>query len=77
MKVAEVSWEDAWVESDSMSIKKATKSKAIVTHTIGYLVSETEHGITLATDIYEKDKKTVKIVNFIPHCMILEWWVYD
>jgi len=57
-----------------MIIKKAEKSKPIRTRTIGYLISENDHGITLATDTYEKDKKNVKIVNHIPWGMVVEYW---
>ena len=76
MKVVEITWDDAWVESGDMSIKRAIKSKPIRTKTVGYLVADTEHGLTVATDIYLKDKKSVKIVNFIPHGMIVEWVEY-
>ena len=74
MKVVEVEWSDAWVESGDYSIKKAQKCKPIRTSTIGYLVAENEFGVSLATDIYEKDKKNVKIINFIPWGIIEEYW---
>ena len=77
MKVCEIIWLDAWVESSDYSIKKAQKCKPIKTSTIGYLVSENEHGVTVAADIYEKDKKNVKIVNFIPWGVIEEYWEYQ
>ncbi len=74
MKVVEILWADAWTSGGDYSIKKAQTCKPIMTTTIGFLVSDNEHGITLAADIYEKDKKNVKIVNFIPHGMIEEYW---
>lgn len=74
MKICEVVWGDAWVESHDYSIKKAQSCKPIRTRTIGYLVAENECGVTLAADVYEKDKKNVKIVNFIPWGMIEEYW---
>jgi len=77
MKICEVVWNDAWVESGEYSIKRAMKCKPIKTNTIGYLVAENEWGVTLATDIYEKDKKNVKIVNFIPWEMIVDWEYLD
>ena len=77
MKVCEIVWLDAWVTSTDYSIKKAQKCEPVKTSTIGYLVSENEHGVTLAADIYDKDKKNVKIVNFIPHGMIEEMWIYE
>ena len=77
MKVVEITWDDAWCDSDGMTVKKASKSKAIRTISVGYLVSNNEFGLTIATDIYERDKKNVKIVNFIPHCMVIEWAIYE
>lgn len=74
MKVVEIIWLDAWVESDSMTVKRAQKSEPVKTHTIGYLIAENEHGVTIATDLYEKDPKHAKIINFIPHGMIAEYW---
>jgi hypothetical protein len=74
--VVEVVWDDAWVDSDSMSVKAARKSVATRTHSVGFLVSNTDEGITMATDTYEKDRKNVRIVNFIPHCMIVSWYRY-
>jgi hypothetical protein len=76
MIVVEVTWSDAWVESGDMSVKQAKKSKPILTKTVGYMVANSKYGITVATDIYPKDKKNVKIVNFIPHGMIVEWHEY-
>jgi len=76
MKVVEITWDDAWIESGDMSVKRARRSQPIRTKTIGYLIADTKYGITVATDIYEKDKKNVKIVNFIPHGMVVEWYEY-
>ena len=77
MRVFEVEWDDAWVETGDFSVKRAQKCKPIRTTTIGYLVSENEWGITLATDIYEKDKKNVKIINHIGWGMIVDYWEYE
>jgi len=76
-KVVEIVWLDAWVASGDFSIKKAQKCKPIKTTTIGFLVAENEHGVTVAADIYEKDLKNVKIVNFIGWGMIEEYWIYE
>ena len=77
MKVVEVVWLDAWTSGGDYSIKKAQKCEPIKTTTVGFLVSENMHGITVAADIYEKDKKNVKIVNFMPWGMIEEYWEYE
>jgi len=76
-KVCEITWDDAWVESGDYSVKQAQKCKPIRTTTIGYLVAENDYGVVLATDIYEKDRKNVKIVNFVPWGMIVDYWEYS
>jgi hypothetical protein len=73
MKIYEVTWDDAFVDSSDHNIKKCQKLKPIRTKTIGYLVCETPDGVVLATDIYEKDKKNVKIINLIPWGMIVDY----
>jgi hypothetical protein len=73
MKICEVVWDDAFVDSSDHSIKKCEKLKPVRTRTIGYLVCETPDGIVLATDRYEKDKKNVKIINMIPWGMVVRW----
>lgn len=77
MKVVEIVWDDAWIESGDMTIKQAEKSKPIKTYTVGYLIAENEHGVTVATDLYEKDKKSAKTINFVPWPMILDYYEYE
>ena len=75
-RIVEITWADAWVSSGDMSVKKAQSCEPIITHTIGYLIAENQHGVTVSADIYEKDKKNVKIVNFIPWGMVEEYVEY-
>ncbi len=73
MKIVEVVWDDAHVSTSEMTLKRAQKVKPVRTHTIAYLMAETDEGITLATDRYEKDPKIGKIINHIPWGIIVEY----
>jgi len=77
MKIVEVIWDDAHVTTESMSVDEAIKLKPIRTSTIGYLMANTEEGLSLATDIYPKSPKEGKIINFIGWGMIVEWYEYE
>ena len=76
MPVVEVIWDDAFSLSSEMTIKEAGKSEPIRTHTVGYLMAENDEGITVCADIYPKDLKTGAHIQFMPHGMIVEWWVW-
>jgi hypothetical protein len=76
VKVAEVLWEDAWIDTNDISIKKAIKLSPVIRSTIGYLITEKEDCIVLSTDYFEKGKE-VSAPMVIPTGMIIEWWVYD
>lgn len=73
MKIVEVVWDDAHVTTGETTIRRAAKIKPIRTRTIAYLVTENEEGVVLATDIYEKHKRTGKIINFIPWGMVVSY----
>lgn len=77
VKRIEVVWLDAHVSTASTTIKRAQKTKPIRTLTIGYLLAETDHGLTLCTDIYPDSPKEGKVVNFIPWGMIEDWWILE
>ena len=74
MQVVEVAWNDAHCSTGETTLDDAKKTKPVLTHTIGYLMANTDEGVTLATDIYPDDPKCGKIINFITHDMIVEWW---
>jgi hypothetical protein len=74
MQVVEVVWNDAHVTTGETTLMDAKKLKPIRTHTIGYLMADTDEGITLATDTYPDMPNEGKVINFITHDMIVEWW---
>mgnify|MGYP003123883490 CR=1 FL=1 len=77
MKVVEVKWGDAWVDTDDFSLKEAKKLKPIIRSTVGFLLIENDQAVVLCTDFYEKDKKTINTPMIIPRDMIIDYWVYD
>ena len=74
MKMVEVVWDDAHVDTGSISIRKAAKVRPIRTRTLAYLVAENDEGVVLAADIYPKMPKEAAIINFIPWPMVVEYW---
>ena len=59
MKVVEVKWGDAWIDTDDFALEEARKLKPIVRSTVGFLIKENSEAVVLCTDFYEKDKKTI------------------
>ena len=77
MKVVEIKWNDAWIDTDDFTVVDAKKLGPGVRSTIGYLVSENSKAVVLCTDFYEKDKKTISTPMVIPVDMIIDYWVYE
>lgn len=77
MKVVEVKWGDAWVDTDDFSLTDAKKLKPIVRSTIGFLITENKEVVVLCTDFYEKEKKIINTPMIIPRDMIIDYWVYE
>lgn len=63
MKVI-VTWDDAHASLDSITKDEAEKMKALRTDSIGYLVSKTKAGVTIAYDEYPDG--TYGAYSFIP-----------
>ena len=76
MRVAEVYWDDAWIDTDDLSIKKAKKLKPCKRSTVGFLVAVKDDCIILSTDRFKKGKE-ISAPMVIPMGMILDWWVYE
>lgn len=71
-KVVVVSWDDAFIDTDDFTEKKARKTRGVLRHTVGWLVAENDDGIVMATDYYEKKSDGFNSRMFIP------WgWVRD
>jgi len=76
MRVVEVRWQDAWISTCDMKIKKAKKLKPVIRSTIGYLVSDSGDCIRLSTDKYEKGKE-ISAPMVIPWGMVVDYWTYE
>lgn len=77
MKVVEIKWNDAWIDTDDFTVSDAKKLEPVVRSTIGYFISENSKAVVLCTDFYEKDKKTISTPMVIPVDMIIDYWVYE
>ena len=75
--IAEILWEDAWIETKDFSIKDALTFKPVIRSTVGYLIKETEECVILATDLYEKEKDQANTPMIIPWSAILGFWEFD
>lgn len=71
-----VSWDDAFIDTDDFSMKEAKKAKGVRRHTVGWLVRETDEGIVLATDYYQKKKDGFNSMMYIPWGWITAYQEY-
>ena len=76
MKVVEVRWQDAWIDTSDIKIAKAKKLKPVIRSTVGYLVSDSGDCIRLCTDKFEKGK-SVSAPMVIPWGMVVDYWTYE
>ncbi len=76
MDIAVIHWVDAWIDTVDMGVDQAKKQKAINRSTCGYLVSENDEGVLLATDRYRGGKE-VNSPMFIPWGMIKTYEILE
>jgi hypothetical protein len=69
-----VDWMDAFIDTDDFSQKEADRTEPVRRYTVGWFVSETDEGVVLATDYYDKLKDGYAARMFIPWGMINEWY---
>ena len=77
LPIAEILWEDAWMEVKDFSIKEALTFKPVLRSTVGYLIEETDECVILATDLYEKETDGANTPMIIPWNSILAMWEFD
>jgi hypothetical protein len=66
VKIVEVEWVDAWIDSSDFTMKEAKKLKPIPRKTVGYLIAENDDCIVLSTDYFPKEKNEVSACMVIP-----------
>ncbi len=72
MKAVLVVWLDAWQEQNEVTTADAEAHRGYETHSVGYLVSDTEAGVTLAMDAFPGHPNHYKTHAFIPAGMLVE-----
>jgi len=77
MKIVEVHWDDAWVDTDEISVKQALTKKPIRTITVGQLIAENDDGIVIVVDSYPKSPKKGRVTNMIPWSMVVYYYEYQ
>ena len=77
MKIIEVKWADAWVDTIDISISEAKKLKPVIRTTVGWRISENKEGIIRATDYFNDDKKHINTPMCIHWGIVLEYWEYE
>ena len=76
MDIAIIHWVDAWIDTVDLEVSQAKNQKAVKRSTVGYLVSQNEEGVLLATDVYASGKE-VNSPMFIPWGMIGTYDIVD
>jgi len=69
MKPVIVTWDDAHASFDALTPAEAEAMEAYRTDSIGYLVSKTKRGVTIAYDKYQDG--TYGAYSFIPAGMVV------
>ena len=77
MRIVEIKWGDAWVDTDDFTLVDAKKLEPVIRTTIGFLIAETDKAVVLCTDTYEKDNKKITTPMVIPIDMIEDYWIYE
>jgi hypothetical protein len=79
VKIVEVYWVDAWIDTGDVSLSKAKKAKPIERYTVGYLIEETDESIILSTDYFPKKGRTkeVSALMVIPMGWIKSWEIQE
>lgn len=82
MRVAEVIWDDAFIDTEDIKIKKARNLKPVRRSTVGYFITSNDECIVLATDYFHPGKSAKEIKEasapmVIPMGMVIEWAIIE
>ena len=77
LPIAEVIWEDAWVQTEGSPAKEAMRLDRVLRSTLGYKVGDTDECLILATDLYSKDQNTINTPIVIPWDMVIGCWEFE
>jgi len=73
-KVVIVEWGDAFIDTADFDPKKAGETHPVYRKTVGFYITKNQHGIVLATDLYEKKEDGAAAKMFIPWGLVKDWW---
>jgi len=76
-KVVVVKWGDAFIDTSDFELKTAKETTPVWRYTAGFFIAKNQHGIILATDIYDKKEDGAAAKMFIPWGMVDNWWEYE
>jgi len=73
-KVVVVEWGDAFIDTDDFNPDKAAETTPVYRKSVGFYIAKNQHGLVLATDLYDKKEDGAAAKMFIPWGMINDWW---
>lgn len=76
-RVAIVTWDDAFIDTDDFDLKDAKKTKGVKRHTVGWLIHKNKRGVVLATDYYQKKKEGFNAKMFIPWGWVTDLYILE
>ena len=72
--ICEVIWKDAWIATEDYTVEEAKGLKAILRHTVGYLIEIRENeGLILCTDWYPDEREYINTPIVIPWGMVINY----
>ena len=74
MPIVEIEWLDAHSGLTETTAKSAAKNKAVLTRSVGYLLSENDEGITIVSDRWPGEADRGFVESFIGWGMVNQWW---
>ena len=76
-RVVVVKWGDAFIDCADFELKDAKKTEPVWRYTAGFFIAKNQHGIILATDMYDKKGDGAAAKMFIPWGMEEDRWEYE
>lgn len=70
----EIEWLDAYSGLNETSVKRASRNKPITTFSIGYLISESDEGLTIVSDQWPGYPDKGFAEHFVGWGMVKNWW---
>lgn len=72
MRVVEILWGDAFIDTDDFDPKEAHATEPCFRYTVGYLIARNQYGYVLATDRYKDEDDGVSGKMFIPNDWVVK-----